>query len=178
MLRVPAVLSALGNVLVMEYVAGSVSIKSVIDGLQEKQEASADAADIESLGVAMGRAVGELHSAGIIHGDLTTSNMLHQSSSPQNLFAHIWLIDFGLAQVSRLAEDRAVDLYVMERALTATHSLFSSKLVHPLWGYLFFRWKTSERVTKWPCLQRSTRPFGTSWMKCDFGVERNPCLDK
>lgn len=31
------------------------------------------------------------------------------------------LIDFGLSYVSALAEDKAVDLYVLERAFTSTH---------------------------------------------------------
>jgi len=31
------------------------------------------------------------------------------------------LIDFGLASVSRLVEDKAVDLYVLERAFISTH---------------------------------------------------------
>ena len=32
------------------------------------------------------------------------------------------LIDFGLSYVSALLEDKAVDLYVMERALESTHT--------------------------------------------------------
>ncbi len=31
------------------------------------------------------------------------------------------LIDFGLSYSSHLAEDKAVDLYVLERALLSTH---------------------------------------------------------
>lgn len=43
------------------------------------------------------------------------------------------MIDFGLAFTSTLPEDKAVDLYVLERALTALHSsngdIVSSSLV-------------------------------------------------
>lgn len=42
------------------------------------------------------------------------------------------LIDFGLAQVSSMTEDKAVDLYVLERAILSTHpespELFSNIL--------------------------------------------------
>lgn len=42
------------------------------------------------------------------------------------LLHQIWLpqvvIDFGLSGVSSLAEDKAVDLYVMERAMKSTHA--------------------------------------------------------
>ena len=43
-----------------------------------------------------------------------------------------FLIDFGLAYISTLVEDKAVDLYVLERAFSSTHpaseSLFASIL--------------------------------------------------
>ncbi|KAH8687790.1 kinase-like protein [Tricladium varicosporioides] len=60
----------------------------------------------------IGSAVGRMHAIGIIHGDLTTSNMMLRP---------IILIDFGLASQSTSDEDRAVDLYVLERAFSSTH---------------------------------------------------------
>jgi TP53 regulating kinase-like protein len=56
-----------------------------------------------------------LHSAGIIHGDLTTSNMIIKDGK-------VFLIDFGLAKFSVSAEDRAVDLHVLEEALESAHT--------------------------------------------------------
>ena len=35
------------------------------------------------------------------------------------------LIDFGLAYTTSLAEDKAVDLYVLERAITSAHSRYT-----------------------------------------------------
>jgi len=58
-----------------------------------------------------------MHGAGIIHGDLTTSNILVNVST-----SVLTLIDFGLSHVETSAEDKAVDLYVLERALTSTFS--------------------------------------------------------
>jgi N6-L-threonylcarbamoyladenine synthase/protein kinase Bud32 len=60
-----------------------------------------------------GRMVGKLHGAGIMHGDLTTSNMiLHDGRCV--------LIDFGLAQVSTEIEQRGVDIHVLFQTLTST----------------------------------------------------------
>ncbi len=64
---------------------------------------------------AAGRTVGTLHAAGIIHGDLTTSNMI--------LFRdRCVLIDFGLAQVSTEIETRGVDIHVLFQTLKSTTS--------------------------------------------------------
>ena len=63
-----------------------------------------------------------MHSHNIIHGDLTTSNMLLRT--PVNLSerpADIVMIDFGLGYCESVAEDKGVDLYVLERALLSTH---------------------------------------------------------
>ncbi|KAI3782606.1 hypothetical protein L2E82_12658 [Cichorium intybus] len=65
----------------------------------------------------IGDTIGKLHDGGVIHGDLTTSNMLWRSDTNQ-----LVLIDFGLSFVSRLPEDKGVDVYVPERALLSMHS--------------------------------------------------------
>jgi N6-L-threonylcarbamoyladenine synthase/protein kinase Bud32 len=62
---------------------------------------------------AAGKAVGTLHRAGIIHGDLTTSNMILREG-------RCVLIDFGLAQVSTELETRGVDLHVLFQTLKST----------------------------------------------------------
>ncbi|KAH9842887.1 uncharacterized protein C8Q71DRAFT_734992 [Rhodofomes roseus] len=68
----------------------------------------------------IGTEIAKMHRADIVHGDLTTSNMiLRHPSSAKGL--QLVLIDFGLAYTSTLAEDKAVDLYVLERAFASTH---------------------------------------------------------
>ncbi len=61
----------------------------------------------------IGKKVAELHANDIIHGDLTTSNMIHEQE--------IYFIDFGLSQFSSKAEDKAVDLWLLRRALESKH---------------------------------------------------------
>ncbi|KAJ1672971.1 serine/threonine-protein kinase bud32, partial [Spiromyces aspiralis] len=64
----------------------------------------------------IGESLAKMHDSDIIHGDLTTSNMIIRDTS-----GSLVLIDFGLGYYSNLAEDKAVDLYVLERAFFSTH---------------------------------------------------------
>lgn len=75
---------------------------------------------------AMGEIVGLLHNGDMIHGDLTTSNFMSVASggkSPSNSISRddIVILDFGLVQDKQSAEERAVDLYVLERAVKSAH---------------------------------------------------------
>jgi TP53 regulating kinase-like protein len=67
----------------------------------------------------VGSAIAQMHDAEIVHGDLTTSNIMvrHEDSLDQ-----VVLIDFGLGAMKPTAEDKAVDLYVLERAFISTHN--------------------------------------------------------
>ena len=62
----------------------------------------------------IGNKVAILHNNDIIHGDLTTSNMI--------LDKEIYFIDFGLSFFSRKIEDKAVDLHLLKEALESKHS--------------------------------------------------------
>ncbi|KIV97920.1 hypothetical protein PV10_01621 [Exophiala mesophila] len=112
--------------------------------------------DIKQLLRRIGRAVGNMHHrGGVVHGDLTSSNVMVRplttngqlneetrddlqvngtqqqeqdldstrdtTPSPPDVSGEIVLIDFGLATQSTQEEDRAVDLYVLERAFGSTH---------------------------------------------------------
>ena len=61
------------------------------------------------------KAIARLHDNEIIHGDLTTSNMI--LTEDNNLF----FIDFGLGFMSNRIEDKAVDLHLIKQALEAKH---------------------------------------------------------
>jgi len=60
-----------------------------------------------------GMTVGRLHGAGIVHGDLTTSNMILREGK-------CVLIDFGLATTSSELEARGVDIHVLFQTLEST----------------------------------------------------------
>lgn len=63
--------------------------------------------------VEVGQILAKLHDNNIIHGDLTTSNMI--------LKEKIYLIDFGLSQFSTKVEDKAVDIHLFYQALESKH---------------------------------------------------------
>lgn len=103
---------------------------------QEGAQAGLEREDeLRSLMQRIGLAVGKLHQIGVVHGDLTTSNLMLRpadptitvngtptSSAPRpSLDGDIVLIDFGLSAQNTQDEDKAVDLYVLERAFGSTH---------------------------------------------------------
>lgn len=72
--------------------------------------------DVARLCLEVGSFIARLHSMNIIHGDLTTSNMI------LNKERRIFFIDFGLGFTSTRVEDKAVDLVVLRKAVKATHT--------------------------------------------------------
>ncbi|CAG8591317.1 1227_t:CDS:2 [Ambispora leptoticha] len=98
----------------MEYVEG----KTVKDILQEQSDDDEETSRLKNEEIAnnIGIALANMHAADVIHGDLTTSNLLCR-----DLTGSLVVIDFGLSYVSILPEDKAVDLYVLERTFTSTH---------------------------------------------------------
>lgn len=97
----------------------------------------------------IGENIAKLHDAGIIHGDLTTSNMIWvggkkikkgaqivravsrsahlvdgdslRSSARTAQSGVLYFIDFGLGFMNARTEDKAVDLYLIKEALEAKH---------------------------------------------------------
>jgi TP53 regulating kinase and related kinases len=102
----PAIWGVQPPVLYLQYV-GDTTVRS---HLEERTNV-----DYTTLATKMGSILAKLHSNGVVHGDLTTSNMMIQENGA------LVLIDFGLAHISSNPEDLAVDLYVLERALLSTH---------------------------------------------------------
>ena len=75
---------------------------------------SADEKTIKDVCKKIGQSIGKLHAANIVHGDLTTSNILISNDK-------LYFIDFGLGRFSRRIEDKAVDLKLLKEALQSTH---------------------------------------------------------
>ena len=70
----------------------------------------------------VGVAIGKMHDAEIVHGDLTTSNLMVRGDVATACTApEVVVIDFGLGAMKPTQEDKAVDLYVLERAFISTH---------------------------------------------------------
>jgi TP53 regulating kinase-like protein len=94
-------------------------IMQYIEGVQVKQYLNrAPKAERKKICLQIGELVGKLHKNGLIHGDLTTSNMI---LTPQS---QIVLVDFGLGEKNVELEAKGVDLHLLKRALQSTHFAF------------------------------------------------------
>lgn len=94
----------------------------------------------------IGKVLGKLHANNIIHGDLTTSNMLLINNGKD--IPTVVLIDFGLSHVESSIEDKGVDLYVLERALISTHANIDRLFQAILSTYMKENKKESREVLK------------------------------
>ncbi|MEA2046277.1 MAG: Kae1-associated kinase Bud32 [Euryarchaeota archaeon] len=99
----PVVLDVTRFELTMEYIEGA-KLKDVID---------------LDLSRRLGELVGRLHGCGIIHGDLTTSNMILKGD-------RLYLIDFGLASHDQSIEAQGVDLHVFFQTVKSTQDRHES----------------------------------------------------
>ncbi|EAL92159.1 serine/threonine-protein kinase bud32 [Aspergillus fumigatus] len=144
-----------GAWLMMEWIEGMV-VRVVLERWEKymkrnqaglgAEEFEKEEARVRDLMKRIGHAVGALHKAGVIHGDLTTSNLIlrpptraeQQPAADEtnpSMEGDVVLIDFGLASQSLQDEDRAVDLYVLERAFGSTHPRTEPLFTEVLSGY-------------------------------------------
>ncbi|PXF61996.1 MAG: Kae1-associated kinase Bud32 [Candidatus Methanogaster sp.] len=69
----------------------------------------------------IGELVGRLHGCGIIHGDLTTSNLILHSDDGGDSGGRIYFIDFGLGYFEKNVEAQGVDVHVLFQTFVSTH---------------------------------------------------------
>ena len=69
----------------------------------------------------LGMLVARMHNGGIVHGDMTISNVLSEGGK-------LFMIDFGLGDFSKETEDKGVDLLLLNRAMKSTHYAFHTVL--------------------------------------------------
>ena len=98
--------------IVMEFIEG-IKVRDVLGDLSEQE--------MKTLFYEIGLKAGRMHQGGIIHGDLTTSNMIKTEKG-------VVFIDFGLGEVSSELEKRGVDLNLLHRMLTSTHYEYTDTL--------------------------------------------------
>lgn len=93
----------------MDFVPGETLRAHLLD--QKNQD------DFLKLANKLGEGIGKLHSMDIIHGDLTTANVLLNNEK-------LTFIDFGLSKFTDKLEDKAVDLHLLDRNLESSHYQF------------------------------------------------------
>ena len=109
------------SAITMEFVDGK-QVKQVLRRVPLKEQ--------QELCIKIGVLIGKMHSRGVIHGDLTTSNMIQSGGGK------IFLVDFGLGEKNIEVEAKGVDLHLMKRALQSTHYQFAEDCFrHVMKGY-------------------------------------------
>lgn len=120
--------------IVMEYIKG-VAIKEVLGDLNSSER--------KNLCKNIGMQIGLLHDYGIIHGDLTTSNMIQDGKG------NIYFIDFGLGEYNSSTEARGTDIHLLHRTLRSTHFRVADESYDAiLTGYRKIIGKEAEEVIK------------------------------
>jgi len=106
--------------IVMEFVRGD-RVKDLVPSLTTSQ--------LDRVFSEFGMAAAKLHGSGIMHGDLTTANVVRRDSV-------LVFIDFGLAVRTNRLEDHAVDLRLIKETLVGAHSDASARALEALYrGY-------------------------------------------
>jgi TP53 regulating kinase and related kinases len=96
--------------IVMEYIEGT-QVKQLLYEISEEER--------RNVCFKIGQDIAKLHRFGLIHGDLTTSNMIMNSEG------RVFFVDFGLGEKDDGIEARGVDLHLMKMALQSTHYQFA-----------------------------------------------------
>ena len=96
----------------------------------------------------IGQSLAQIHDAGVVHGDPTTSNMLLTEIPGESNDGKLAMIDFGLGFQNASDDDKAVDLYVLERAMLSTHPNTEALFVLILETYETFSPKTAKNIVK------------------------------
>jgi Kae1-associated kinase Bud32 len=107
------------GVITMEYLKGK-RIKDILNDIDESKRAC--------ICKKIGESIARFHNNNIIHGDITTSNMILLDDK-------IHFFDFGLGEINSELEAKGVDLHVLMEAIESTHSKYSSCFDYVLEGY-------------------------------------------
>src|SRR5256712_10682166 len=117
--RVPSIVGVdiENNAIVMTHLAGTVARECLDD--MGKSEA-------QKLLRSIGEQIGLLPTAGIVHGDLTTSNVIVSATGAP------FIVDFGMSRRSIEPEDRGVDLHLLQRSIVASHNKNPSSMMNAM----------------------------------------------
>ena len=107
------------GIITMGYIKGD-RIKDILNDITEEER--------HRICKKIGNSIAKFHNNNIIHGDITTSNMILSDDK-------IHFIDFGLGEKSTEIETKGVDLHVLMEAIESTHSKYSNCFNYILEGY-------------------------------------------
>ena len=125
----------------MEYINNGCQLKEILTYIFQLNDLNPYEKFLEKIINDLGNMISKLHSNGIVHGDLTPSNIILKIKSNENNennlnsgkdeilklknYDYMYLIDFGLSSMTTSnqsgIEDKAVDLYVLKRAMISNN---------------------------------------------------------
>ena len=105
--------------IVMEYIKGP-RVKDIISDM--------DTAERKEIFRKIGQDIGILHKNNIVHGDLTTSNILYENNE-------LYFIDFSLGENVEDIESKGVDLHLLMEAFESTHPELMDEFKYIIEGY-------------------------------------------
>jgi TP53 regulating kinase-like protein len=98
--------------IIMEFIEGK-QVKQVFNNLSPEERGG--------LSRHIGELIGHLHRNDIVHGDLTTSNMILAPTGK------VVFVDFGLGEKTVELEPKGVDLHLMKRAFQSVHFRYAEE---------------------------------------------------
>lgn len=107
------------GIITMAYIKGK-RVKDIFEDIPDKKR--------KELCYSIGIAIARLHNSDIIHGDITTSNMIFSENK-------IYFIDFGLGEINTELESKGVDLHVLMETMESTHSIYTNYFSYVMKGY-------------------------------------------
>lgn len=107
-----------GNAITMQFIDGPQAKEAIESTMPEERR---------RLCRELGRCAGRLHAADIVHGDLTTSNVV--------VAGELNLIDFSMGEMTSEEEKKAVDLHLLKEAFQSAHSSHLECFEDVLAGY-------------------------------------------
>jgi Kae1-associated kinase Bud32 len=128
-----------GSTIEMSHVRGD-KLKDVLNDMQPQRQT-----EVSRI---IGEQIGRLHSHQIIHGDLTTSNMIVSDK-------RVYFIDFGLGEINESIEAKGVDLLLFKKALHSAH------------------WKVAEK-----CFKAAVEAYTKKYGKADKVLERLRVIER
>ncbi len=84
--------------------------KNLNELLKKRDKTRNNQIDLNLILNEIGKSLAILHNNNIIHGDFTPANLIVNNNK-------VFVIDFGLSEISHLIEDKAIDLLLMKRAI-------------------------------------------------------------
>ncbi|OKY78229.1 MAG: tRNA A-37 threonylcarbamoyl transferase component Bud32 [Candidatus Methanohalarchaeum thermophilum] len=121
----PIILDIKDFIIKFEYISGN-KLKNVFHKLKEE--------DFKNIG----KNIGKIHTKEVVHGDLTTSNILISDKE-------IYFIDFGLSAHEVHVESRGIDLHVLFQTIRSSHPSYENRIKDIVSGYQE-EFKDSEKV--------------------------------